>query len=372
MTFIGLVAHNVWSKKLRSLFTAIAVAIGVMTVVTLGIVTQSLKTTAAAVLKTGTADFTVVQRGSSDILYSSLTREQLRRIERTPGVAKVVGVLLDTEKLNDDHPLFIEIGIAPKDLAPFGVRVLAGRPFDAAARNEVMLGWRIAQDLNLRPGDTIRIGGGVKTITGLFTTGNVFGDSAGMFPLVPFQAYERQPGGCSLAFVKVHKGASLRAVTQRIEHDNPVLVTIRTASEFGRADQSYKLITAADSGATIVAVIIGAVIVMNTMMLSLVERTREFGILRSIGWSRGRVIGLVLGEAFLISLAGAAIGVGLAVALVAVLESLPSLTGILQPSYPTASFLRALVTAAAVGFIGALYPAVRAGLLTPMVAIRHE
>lgn len=372
MTFVGLIAHNVWFKKLRSLFTAIAVAIGVMTVVALGIVTESIKTTAAAVLKTGSADFTVAQRGSSDILFSSMTRNQLLRIRRTPGVASVVGVLLDTEKLNAQNPLFIEIGIQPEDLAPFGVRVLAGRPFDPSARDEVMLGWHIAQDLGIRPGDHLRVAGSVKQVTGLFTTGNVFGDSAGMFPLIPFQAYERQPGGWSLAFVKLEHGARARAVTDRIEHDNPVLTTIRTASEFGRADQSYRLITAANTGATIVAVVIGAVIVMNTMLLSLVERTREFGILRSIGWSRRRVVSMVLAEALLISLLGAAIGVGLAVGLVTVLASLPSLTGILQPSYPMASFVRALVTAAAVGFLGALYPAARAGLLTPMAAIRHE
>jgi putative ABC transport system permease protein len=224
----------------------------------------------------------------------------------------------------------------------------------------------------VRPGDTVRVAGGIKRVTGLFTTGNVFGDSAGMFPLVSFQAYERQPGGWSLAFVKVNKGASIRAVTARVEHDNPVLTTIRTAAQFGRADQNYKLITAADTGATIVAVVIGAVIVMNTMLLSLVERTREIGILRSIGWTRRRVISMVLAEALIISLLGAAIGVGLAIALIAVLASLPSLVGILQPSYPTASFLRALATAAAVGFLGALYPAVRAGLLKPIVAIRRE
>ncbi len=372
MTFVGLVAHNVWTKKLRSVFTAIAVAIGVMTVVALGIVTESIKTTAAAVLKTGSADFTVAQRGSSDILYSSLTSEQLQRIRRVRGVASVVGVLLDTEKLNDQNPLFIEIGIQPQDLAPFGVRVLAGRPFSASSPREMMLGWHIAQDLGVRPGDTIHAAGGTKTVTGLFTTGNTFGDSAGMFPAVPFQAYERQPGGWSLAFVKLDKHASARAVAAQVEHDNPALTTIRTASQFGRADQSYRLITAANTGATIVAVVIGAIIVMNTMLLSLVERTREFGILRAVGWSRARVVSMVLSEALVISFLGAAIGVGFAVALVAVLASLPSLAGILEPSYPTASFLRALVTAAAVAFLGALYPAVRAGLLKPMVAIRRE
>jgi putative ABC transport system permease protein len=372
MTFVGLVAHNVWSKKLRSILTAVAVAIGVMTVVSLGIVTQSIKTTAAAVLKTGDADFTVAQNGSSDILSSSMTQAQLARIQGTAGVQSAVGVLLDTERLNAQNPLFIEVGIAPQDLGPFGVKIVAGHAFDPTAANQMMLGWQIAQDLGLRPGDTLRIAGGVKTIMGLVSTGNVFGDSAGIFPLIPFQAHEREPGGLSLAFVKVSKGVSIGAVAGRVQHDNPSLTTIRTVAQFGRADQSYTLITAADSGATILAVIVGAVIVANTMLLSLFERTREFGILRSIGWSRSRVVALILSEAFAISLLGAAIGVGFAVGVVSLLTRLPSLEGILVPSYPTDAFFRALITAAAVGFLGALYPAVRAGLLRPIAALNHE
>jgi putative ABC transport system permease protein len=98
MTFFGLVSHNVWTKKVRSVLTALAVAIGVMVVITLGIITQSLKTTAAGVLQTGKADFTVAQRGASDILLSSLTQQQVQSIQHTQGVRSAVGVLLDTEK----------------------------------------------------------------------------------------------------------------------------------------------------------------------------------------------------------------------------------------------------------------------------------
>src|SRR5690348_15877339 len=149
MSFFGLVSHNVWTKKLRSLLTAFAVAIGVMTVVTLGIVTESLKTTAASILQTGKADFTVAQRDASDILLSSMTARQLERIQRTEGVRSAVGVLLDTEKLNAQNPLFIEIGIAPNDLAPFGVQILRGWAPRPICANEMVLGWRIAADLGL-------------------------------------------------------------------------------------------------------------------------------------------------------------------------------------------------------------------------------
>ena len=90
---------------------------------------------------------------------------------------------------------------------------------------------------------------------------------------------------------------------------------------------------------------IGAIGVMNTTLLSFLERTREFGVLRSIGWSRKRLLALVLGEAFVLSLAGAALGVTLGFGAVAGLSRLPDLRGIFEPTYSTGVFGRALVFA---------------------------
>jgi putative ABC transport system permease protein len=372
MSFAGLIVHDVWVKKVRSILTAFAIAIGVMTVVALGIVTDSVRSTAAGVLQVGAADFTVAQRNVSDILESSLTQQQLARVQRIPGVSSAVGVLLDTEKLDAQHPLLVEIGIQPRDLAPFGVQVVAGRPFGATAANEVMLGTRLAEDLNVGVGQRIKIAGSEKTIVGIYRTGNVFGDSATMFPLVPFQAHERQPGGLTLFFVKAQPGTDIDQLKTRVEQSSPILVTISNLLEFGRADRDYQLITGADRAATIVAVVIGAIIVANTMLLSLVERYREFGIMRAIGWSRRRIVALVLGEAVTIGFLGAALGVALAWILVRVLSDLPSLEGILQPTYSAGVFARALFTAAAVAVLGALYPALRAARLSPLEAISRE
>jgi putative ABC transport system permease protein len=114
------------------------------------------------------------------------------------------------------------------------------------------------------------------------------------------------------------------------------------------------------------------VIVANSMLLSLLERTREFGVMRSVGWPRWRVVALVMGEAVAISFVGAAIGVALAVATTQVLSHVSSLAGILHPTYESGTFLRALIAAAVIGVLGALYPAVRVGFLTPMEAMRRE
>lgn len=372
MSFRWLIWHNVWSKKMRSILTAVAVAIGVMTVVVLGIVTDSLRVTAAGVLRVGAADFTIAQKGVNDILGSALTESLLDQVRQVDGIRTATGVLLDTEKLDADHPLVVEVGIAPEDLKPFGVQMADGRAFKADAEDEILLGIRLAQDLGIGVGDTLEIAQGKKTVVGVFNTGNTFGDSTVMFPLAPFQAFERQPGGLSLFFVKVDKGADVDQVKAAVEDMSPLLVSISSLMDFGRADRSYQLITAADRAATVVAIAVGAIFVMNAMVLSLVERYREFGILRALGWSRRRVIALVFGEAMIIAFVGAGIGVGLAFVVIRILENLPMLRGILKPTFESWVFGRALLTAIGVTAIGALYPALRAAQLSPQEAMRRE
>lgn len=372
MSFLWLIGHNVWTKKVRSMLTALAVAVGVIVVVVLGIVTDSIRTSAAGVLEVGTADLTVAQQGVNDILQSALTENQLEQVQALPGVKSAIGALLDTEELDSDHPLVIEVGIRPEDLAPFGVQVASGREFAADAGDEVMVGIRLAQDLGLSPGDTLDAAGGPKEVVGVFNTGSVFGDGALMFPLVPFQAFERQPAGLSLLFVQTAPGATTDEVQRAVEESSPLLVGIRDLLDFGRADRSYQLITAADRAASIVAIAVGAIIVANAMLLSLVERYREFGVLRAVGWSRRRLVALIFGEAGVIALVGAAVGVGLAFVGVAVLSGLPDLSGILKPTYEAWVFGRALATAALVTALGALYPALRAAQLSPQEAMRRE
>jgi putative ABC transport system permease protein len=372
MSFIWLIGHNVWSKKVRSMLTAAAVAVGVLVVVTLGIVTDSIRTTAAGVLEVGAADFTISQKGLNDILESALTEQQLERVRATPGVRSAIGVLLSTDKLDDEHPLVVEVGIRPEDLEPFGVRIATGRPFAADAEDEIMVGVRLAQELGVGPGDTLHIADSDRTVVGVFNTGNTFGDSAVMFPLVPFQAYQRQPGGLSLFFVKVEPGTSVPQLERRIEEENPVLIGIRNLLEFGRADRGYQLISGADRAATIVAIAVGAIVVANAMLLSLIERYREFGVLRAIGWSRSRLVALIFGEAAIIAFIGACLGVGIGFAAVWVLADLPDLQGVLKPTFEGWVFGRALLTAAAVTALGALYPALRAARLSPQEAMRRE
>lgn len=372
MTFVGLIVHNLWTKKLRTVLTALAVAIGVLTVVTLSVVTDSLRSSAAAVLQTGSADFTVAQKGVDGALNSVIDDAQIARLRSTPGVRSVVGALVVLADLNADNPNFLQIGLAPESLEPFGVHVVAGRPYGATADDEVMLGWRAADNLHEHVGDTLDIAGGPKRVVGIIRTGQAFGDGGAMFPLTFLQGEERRSGTVTLGFVRVEPGARIDDVRRTIERQNPSLATVRLVSEFGRVDRTLDYLNAAGKGAVLLALVVGTVIVMNTMLLSFVERVREFGILRAVGWSRRRLRALILGEALLISLGGATVGVGLSFVLARVLEQVPQVHGILHSQFSAGSFWRALYTAGLIGLLAALSPAIRAGRLQPLAAMRRE
>ncbi len=372
MSFLMLVLRNVSTRKVRSSLTGAAVAIAIMTVFALGVLTHSLRETAISILRTGTADFTVGQKGVSDVLYSSLDEGEVARIESYPEVESVAGVLIASVELDKDHPFFLELGMPPDELETFGVRVVEGRAYDASAGDEIMLGYRAARDFHKSVGDQLLIEGQAFRVVGIFSTGQVFGDSASMMPLSTLQERERKPGSVTLAFVRVAPGVDIDALRERIDAENPELATVRTESEFGRVDRNLKLISAANVGASILALVIGAIGVMNTTVMSVFERTREFGVLRAIGWSRLRLLTLVMSEAVLVALAGAAAGLAAGFVAIKLIQQVPELVGVFQPDYPGDVFGRALGIAIGMAFIGASYPAVRAALLKPLEALRHE
>jgi putative ABC transport system permease protein len=215
MLFVKLIVQNLGTRKARSILTAIAVAIGVTMVVALGVLTFSLRQTAISVLRVGKADFTIAQRGVSDLLYSAVDADELARVRAYPEVESAIGVLVAVSKLDSQHPLFLEIGIDPEHLATFGVSVLKGGAYRSTAPDELMLGYRAAADLHRDVGDSLDIDGDVYKIVGLFSTGQVFGDSAAMRPLSVLQGEERKPGSMTLLFVRAKTGADIEGCAMR-------------------------------------------------------------------------------------------------------------------------------------------------------------
>ncbi len=370
--FASLVITNVRAKKIRLALTVLAIAIGVMTVVSLVVLTASLRTSDLAIMQMGRADFTISQKGVADVLSSTIDETRLEKIAATPHVAAATGVLLTMERLNADNPLFLEIGLAPVDQGSFGVTIVSGRSYTAGASDEIMLGWRAAENLHLSVGDRMTLQGSRFRIVGLYSTGQAQGDSGAMFPLTVLQTHLRQTHQVTLIFVRATPGANVVALQRTIDEQNPQLVTVRTVEEFGRADRSLSLIQAAADGSTLLAIVIGAIVVMSAMSMSFVERIREFGVLSAIGWDRWRIWAMILSEAVVMGVLGAAVGAALSVLAMQSLQHMSDLRGVLQPQFTAGVFARALFTAAAMSLLGGILPAWRAAHIAPLEALSHE
>ena len=111
--------------------------------------------------------------------------------------------------------------------------------------------------------------------------------------------------------------------------------------------------------------LVGVLGVMNTMLMTIFERTHEICVLLAVGWTRGRIIRMVLYESALLGFFGGVIGVTLGAVGVRLLGETPALRGLLQPDLGLPLLGLSVLIAVAVGVLSGLYPAWRSPRLAP-------
>jgi putative ABC transport system permease protein len=176
-------------------------------------------------------------------------------------------------------------------------------------------------------------------------------------------------------FVKLSPGASVDSVKSEVDTllANSPAVNVADRSEFVKqqTDQLNFLLTMIQILLAL-AILIAVLGIINTLALSVLERTREIGLLRAVGLRRGQSMRMVTVEAVVISVFGAllgvAVGCGLGAAVVRALRD----QGFTNLSFPWTQMVEYLVLAAIVGVVAAVLPAIRAARVNVLAAIAYE
>jgi putative ABC transport system permease protein len=270
----------------------------------------------------------------------------------------------------ESNPYFITIGMRPEDIAEVDPGLREGRYPEAA--DEIALGSRAASDQDAAVGDVLTIDRRPLTIVGIYDADNLWEDAGAYAPLATVQEIARKPDVVTMVYVAAMDGVEPDALAAAIKERFPSLTTVSSVSEYSEVDQGIEIMDALNLAISALAVGIGAIGVMNTMIMSVFERTREIGILRAVGWRGSRILRMVIGESIFLCLIAAGVGSLLGVLASRLVLMIPAVRSLLEPQYSADVFMRALIVAVLVALVGATYPAVRAVRLPPMEALRHE
>lgn len=363
---IGVIFANLMRRRARTLLTSLGTALGVATIVALLALTNGMKQTAAQLVHLGRADLGLFQADAADPTTSVLPVSMVGRLRALPGIADAVPIILLVEAVPAD-PAAVVFGSPSGGF--FAQRLVITSGARPQHRGEVLVGDLLAAELHLRPGMTTKIKGRTMRVAGIYHAGVPFEDGGAMLELADAQQIGDRPGETTTIAVTLQDNASSKAVQREIKRRFPGLTAISEPGQALRAGANGKLISNAATVIVVLALIIGAVTVMNTMLLATLERRGDFAIMSAVGWSGPQVTALILAEGLATGLLGAAIGLVLGAASAGPLVDVLGASAYVHPQLTGWVLGQGLLVGGAIGIVGGLYPAWRVTRLRPAAVL---
>lgn len=349
-------------RRLRTTLAAIGVGIGVAAVVALFALGAAIERSAAGLAELGGAEFGLFQAGRGDLTASRLPQSLADDAAERPGVAEAAPVLVLTEQIAEGGGVLL-FGVEPKSFVVDRLVFTGGRP--PRSEDELVVGDAAAEDLGLEIGDSIPVAGAERRVVGVYSSGIPFEDQGAALPLEAAQEIAGSSSDATTIAVSVEAGAGTDEVAAELERAFPGTVAISEPDQVKRVDTNALLVDKATVVLGALALLLGAIMVMNTTLMTVLERQGDFSLLVAVGWPDWQIIRLVTTQAVLLGLLGAALGLPLGVL---VAEAAPRLLGasaLVDPSVSVGELALALAVALGTGVLGSLYPAWRVTRLSP-------
>ena len=383
MYFATFLLKNLVRRKARSLLTILGIAVAIGTVVTLRGVSYGFERSFRANFERRGIDLVVVSAGIPDQLRSNLDEDIGTQIERIAGVRRVSSGLLELVDVQrgDSNISILVNGWRPGGAQFDELEIVSGRAIRPEDSRAIMLGATLAEILHKGVGDTVTMQDERYDVVGVYRSFDLFENGGAVVPLATLQREMLRPKSVTGFTVELEPTQDKEALADTVRRRIDALVDAKgkprgiTAQPTRAYVSGTIYIRMANGMAWItsgIALIVGGITILNTMITAVIERTKEIGLLQALGWVRARVLGMVLGEALLLSLTGAAVGIGAAMLVVRWLAGLPQTSGFVSGVISPVVIAEGLGLTLLMSLIGGVGPAYRAACLQPTEALRHE
>jgi putative ABC transport system permease protein len=378
--------RSVRARKGRALLNGLGIVLGVALFFSVLALSQTIVSTFSDLFDSvyGDTDLTIAAAAQGQ---GTLPESLLGKVERVDGVAVAnpnVSSTMSYVRGGSSAPgakdqVFVT-GVRPADPDLAGATTVSGSDEMVPGQLQLEAGW--AEENDIAAGDTVRFAttSGVHElkISGLFRFGEGVQFGGQGFAAIDMKSARSLfdiPQGYSGIDVKVDNGRNVAAIGKELERVVPDGAEVNTPSEIADAInsqiQSFNIILYFFAA---MSLFVGGFLILNSFNMTVAQRLREIGMLRTLGASRSLVRRMILVEALILGVFGALIGVLLGLALTKVMVALVSNIGfpIGQIKYPLAGFIIAPLLGVGATVLGALRPAIRASRIPPIQAVLVE
>ncbi len=384
--------RNLARRRLRTALTVSGITIGIWALVVFGSMADKISSIVAMGSDYYAGKIVVTDKSGGTFADGPMEIALVDAIAAIDGVAAAVpgvSTLLDPESAGGPSIPDMIVGVLPgadQGHRSFDFHYAQGRALSAADAGSLVavLGSDLARKTGKGVGDTLEIRGMAFDIVGILEPTLTAPDTTVLVPLAAAQeiflgdlppVLRQDLAADRLATditVYPDEGADVDALASRIEADIPN-ASAMTATEFDDVvGSSVAIFNAIIVGVALISLIVGGLSVINTMAMSVAERTREIGIKRAIGGSRARVIRELVSEAGLIGLLGGLLGLALGSVVVVLANEAGRGSGTILFLLTPKTAIFAVGFSTILGVVAGIVPAWNAARLDPVAALRYE